>query len=309
MYSYYTQYIIDCLKLNTISTLKQASAWAKQQLMKNRPRDKSNPQCDDLATVAIKQDDGAEVQETGTNGEGFNYQFESEGSLGGPETWTLDPPAIAPAGLSLSPTGLLSGILSQPGQFDYTVRLFDCCTPDGVAFPATLQVVEPFSSIPPLWVDPPLPPAIVGLNYVVPLDIQGGLPPYNVSIVHGTLPPGFAIVPEGPETILIVGFPEFPFESDITLQVQDNGFPQQVAIRNTTFEVVEPNPRPSSGADINYTGDVGPDDWALMADCMTGPVNPVPLMDLNVECQLSDLDGDQDIDLVDAEILFRAADQ
>lgn len=299
-YSYYTQYIIDCLKLGDITDLKEAAAWAKQQLKKNRKKDKSNPQCADLTATGVKQEEGAEAPSQRIKGQGVNYQFESEGAPPGPQTWVLDPPGLPPPGLTLDSSGLLFGTLIQAGQFDFSVRLFDCCSTDGYALPFTLQVLDPFSTAPPLTVDAEMPPALVNAPYHFPIAIEGGNPPYQTQIVHGTLPPGFTMQPMGPNAGTIFGFSEAEFHSALTIQVQDSGVPPQLAIRNLDIDVVAANPRPSSYADIDYDGDVDPDDWALMADCMTGPVNAVPVDDLNAECFLSDMDGDLDIDLQDA---------
>ncbi|HRX84230.1 MAG TPA: C13 family peptidase, partial [Phycisphaerae bacterium] len=301
-YSFYTQYLIDCLKRAEITDLASAAAWAKQQLKKNRPRDKSNPQCQDLSAVGIQQDEGAEVPETGAKGEGFNYQFQAEGAPPGPLTWVLDPPALAPPGLSLAPTGLLAGVLLQAGQFDFSVRLLDCCTSNGVALPFTLQVLDAGSTAPPLTMDNEIAPALAGLPYAFPLAIEGGNPPYNVQIIYGALPPGFGLVPFGPEAGQIFGLGTEASESELTIQVQDSGVPPQFVVRNVDLSVVIANPRPIAPWDINYSGDIDASDWSLMEECMTGPVNIAPLADLAAECQRCDQDGDEDVDLLDASV-------
>ena len=61
----------------------------------------------------------------GTNGVAYSVQFTVSGALP-PHTWSLSPESSAlPPGLSLSSGGLISGVPSMSGTFDFAIRLTD----------------------------------------------------------------------------------------------------------------------------------------------------------------------------------------
>lgn len=250
-YSYYTNFILECLKLTSISTLKEAAAWAKIQLANDRPKDKSNPQCEDLSSIGIVQTDGGGPAETGTKGEGFSHQFEAEGIPAGSVTWSMDPPGIAPPGLTLTLDGQLSGVLEEAGQFDYVIRFTDCCTPNEATLLFTLTVTDPLPDAPsPLHVDTEFAPGLIAVDYNFPISISGGTPPYTVEIIEGSLPPEMLLDQGGATAGLTAGILFTEFSSDLTIQVIDNGLPDpQIALRNMVFSVTQGNPPPCPPSD------------------------------------------------------------
>src|SRR5204863_6508063 len=55
-------------------------------------------------------------------GQPYSFQFTAQG--GGTQTWTVESGAL-PAGLTLNPSGLLSGTPATSGDFTFTVRVVD----------------------------------------------------------------------------------------------------------------------------------------------------------------------------------------
>jgi hypothetical protein len=106
-----------------------------------------------------------------------------------PFTFSVSVGALPP-GLTLSPTGLLSGTPTATGSFAFTVHVADAggCPGDraysvGIACPPF--AVQPSS----------LPDAQVGVLYQQTLTVTGGLPPIAWSVSAGALPAGLALNP------------------------------------------------------------------------------------------------------------------
>jgi hypothetical protein len=97
-----------------------------------------------------------------------------------------------PAGLSLSPSGVLSGTPASAGQAFFTVGVTDsqgCTGAIGYFFTMTCSAV----SITPAS----LPAGQVGAAYAQTISGTGGKAPYRVSLASGTLPPGLMLSPAG----------------------------------------------------------------------------------------------------------------
>jgi len=120
--------------------------------------------------------------------EGRAYPPTTLAGAGGrpPYTWALAA-GVLPAGLTLTPAGLLSGNLAAgiAGNYPVTLRATD------LAGTATTRaytiVVRPAVQI----TTDELPEGAVGAPYDAPLDAQGGLPPYGWA--GAGLPPGLAV--------------------------------------------------------------------------------------------------------------------
>ncbi|MFT3836818.1 MAG: CARDB domain-containing protein [Myxococcaceae bacterium] len=105
-----------------------------------------------------------------------NYQVALV-AVGGkpPYTWTLNSDSVLPAGLALSPDGLLEGRAAQAGDFPFSVTLTDA---DGTTAAKDLQVsvVNPANLAIALHA---LPTAYLKSSYLVPLAAVGGKAPYT----------------------------------------------------------------------------------------------------------------------------------
>ncbi len=82
-----------------------------------------------------------------------------------------------PPGLAFSNTGTLSGISSVAATYAIGVVVVD--SKNKSAAGSFVLVVSPGAAPPPLTINPALPSGTVGQPYNVPLQIQGGTPPYH----------------------------------------------------------------------------------------------------------------------------------
>jgi hypothetical protein len=126
-----------------------------------------------------------------------------------------------PAGLSLSPTGLLSGTPTTPGTYQFGVGVFDSRAQDANSVSDfrmyTLVVREAVP--PPVFItDALLPMGEVGTPYQAKLEATGGVAPLSFEVGVGELPPGLGI---NPQTGVISGTPTSVTEFTFPAQVVD----------------------------------------------------------------------------------------
>lgn len=128
-----------------------------------------------------------------------------------PYTWTISAGSL-PAGLSLSSAGLLSGMPTAPGTFDFTVKVTDATA--GTAT-ASLQItIDPA----PLTVTTTtLQNGQVGAAYSVTLAASGGTTPYTWTVSSGSLPGGLSLSSSG----LLSGPPSGAGTFSFTAKVTD----------------------------------------------------------------------------------------
>ena len=142
-----------------------------------------------------------------------------------------------PSGLTLSPTGTLSGIPAAAGTYSLQVRITDAAN---VSITVPLQLV--------VWLDQrtltlddwTLSGLVSGFPIQLPLPLTGGRGPYTTKLAAGALPPGlrFAAAASSPAPAL-VGTPWFAGSTVIDLQVTDaNG----ISARRTYTLTVEEAP-------------------------------------------------------------------
>jgi hypothetical protein len=106
-----------------------------------------------------------------------------------PYTWV----GVAPFGLTLSSTGLLSGTPTGAGSTTITVTLTDSSKPS-----LTVTASVPFTVIRPLIISTTTTPRwLVGTPSITALVAQGGATPYNWKVSGGSLPPGLTLSTDG----------------------------------------------------------------------------------------------------------------
>lgn len=146
----------------------------------------------------------------GTSGAPYSQSITASGSSG-PFVYTVSAGAL-PAGLSLSPAGLLSGTPLANGTFNFTVR----ATETGGCYGErayTLVLTCPTITLAPVF----LPDAVVGEDYNTPIVASAGVAPVVYSITAGTLPDGLLLTPAG----LLGGTPVTAGTSVFTISATD----------------------------------------------------------------------------------------
>ena len=132
----------------------------------------------------------------------------------GPYAWSVSSGSL-PAGISLSPSGVLSGTPTATGTFSFTVKVTDAdgqSATQATSISISAGVSTTFSA----------PPAAVkGAPYSVTLTATGGTTPYTWSVNAGTLPPGLTLSSAG----VLAGTPttagSYPFSVNVI--DQNNG--------------------------------------------------------------------------------------
>jgi hypothetical protein len=121
-----------------------------------------------------------------------------------------------PAGLTMSPTGLISGTPTQAGLFQFTLDISQPNGPRGTSM-GDLQVTNAQPGV--LTISPAtLPGGTAGVAYSQQLTSTGGTGTVNYLLSSGTLPAGLALSPTG----LISGTPASTGASSFTVSATDS---------------------------------------------------------------------------------------
>lgn len=152
-----------------------------------------------------------------------------------------------PAGLTLTPGGVLSGTPTASGSFNITVTATDALGFTG-SQAYTLVVNAPVLTVTPAT----LPAADMGLPYSQPLSTTGGIAPYAYAITAGALPTGLTL---NPTTGLISGTPTVSGSFSVTIRVTDSttGTPGLTSV--TYVLAVAARPDPAADAEVRGLND------------------------------------------------------
>ncbi|WP_321472203.1 Ig domain-containing protein [uncultured Paludibaculum sp.] len=181
---------------------------------------------------------------------GLPYVVNLTASGGSPSySWTLESGSLPP-GLSLSPSGALSGTPFAGGTFTFTVRATDTASAT-----ATQVFAISISSLLTITTNSTLPGGAVGSSYTAPLAVVGGAAPHTWTIISGQLPAGLSLSSAG----LISGTPTASGLSNFTVKVQDAGL--NLATQSFTLTIglgltvttVSPLPTGVAGSAYQYT--------------------------------------------------------
>jgi subtilisin family serine protease len=149
----------------------------------------------------------------GQVGESYNTTLRASGGQA-PYVWSISAGSL-PDGLTLDlNTGSISGVTGTYGLSTFTVQVQDANLATGTENlsitinpePLTIQTVS-------------LQDAQFNQNYNQILQANGGMPPYNWSIVSGVLPPGLSLYPNG----TISGTPTQQWKYTFTVEVSATG--------------------------------------------------------------------------------------
>ncbi|WP_051670000.1 putative Ig domain-containing protein [Bryobacter aggregatus] len=119
-----------------------------------------------------------------------------------------------PPGLSISSTGLISGLPSNGGTYNFFIRATDS-TPNPMAAQASFSIVVAGTG--PRIIVSSLPTGTLSQAYSGSLIAQGGTAPYSFSVVNGSLPSGLTLSANG----AISGTPTASGISTVTVRVTD----------------------------------------------------------------------------------------
>ena len=134
-------------------------------------------------------------------------------------TWSLTAGSL-PAGLTLSPTGAISGTPTASGTSSFTATVSDSSTPV-LTKSISLSVTVAAAVAPLTIVRPSLEHAQIGTAYAATLQATGGTPAYTWSTTAGSLPAGLTLSPTG----AISGTPTSSGRSRFTATVTDSSTP------------------------------------------------------------------------------------
>lgn len=134
----------------------------------------------------------------------------SNPEVGWPVIWDVTKGSL-PNGLTLSPSGLISGTPTGADLKTFTVRAREPFRRSGekeltLTVATTLQATSSFK------------PGEVGVNYASKVSASGGIPPYAYKLASGTLPAGLAL---DEKTGAVTGTPEEAGAVAVTFSVTD----------------------------------------------------------------------------------------
>jgi uncharacterized protein YhjY with autotransporter beta-barrel domain len=126
-----------------------------------------------------------------TRGFAVSTSFAASGGVA-PYSYALAPGSSLPTGVTLSPAGVLGGVPTQTGTFNFTVRATDSATGTGPYVgqqAVTLTVNGAVISLTPAN----LPDVLEGRPYAQALTASGGVGPYTFAVSGGALPEGVTL--------------------------------------------------------------------------------------------------------------------
>jgi hypothetical protein len=184
-----------------------------------------------------------------------------------PYTWSIVSGSL-PGGLTLSPSGLISGIAIPVGTFNFTAAVTDT---NGASTQRALSIrvvsginVSSCSAT----------TSEVGLVFDSPVLASGGSPPYAWSVSAGSLPPGLTLDPASGE---ISGTPSQAGSAQFSVDVRDStnhGASRQCSIDVAAALAISTSSLSSAASSSNYsdaiatTGGVPPYVWSTTAGAL-----------------------------------------
>ncbi|MEM3428224.1 MAG: putative Ig domain-containing protein, partial [Nitrososphaerales archaeon] len=161
----------------------------------------------------------------GTTGQSYSQTLQATGGTGTGYTWSLYSGSLPP-GLTLSPSGVLSGTPTTAGPYTFTVKVTDSANnyaTKSFSITITSNLTITTSS---------LPNGTVGQSYSVSLSATGGYGSYTWSVISGGLPNGVNL---NSSTGQISGTPTNAGPCNVTIQVKDSG--NNIATKDFSFTI------------------------------------------------------------------------
>jgi subtilisin family serine protease len=202
----------------------------------------------------------------GVNGQSYSASLSSSGGKA-PVSWSLAR-GLLPAGLTLGPSGTISGTPSATGTSNVMVQATDSGTPARTATKSlSITVVDPL-----VITTSSLPDGTVGASYSQTVSASGGQMPYSWTLASGSgpLPPGLSL---GASSGTISGTPTSAGSYSFTVQVADSsqsdtqvlsitvGAAPPPAVAITTTSLPQGRVGVSYSATVTATGGTGGYTW------------------------------------------------
>jgi Putative Ig domain len=161
------------------------------------------------------------------------YMVTFQASGGTPSyTWSLALGSALPAGLTLSPSGVLQG-KPQVGQYTFNIQVVDSSSPQ-VSVQQTFMLTVAAAGSFTITTPSPLPAATIGTLYSVNLAVSGGTQPYMWSLTSGSvLPNNLTLSTSG----ALTGTPTTAGQYTFTIQVTDSSSPALMAQQTFSLTV------------------------------------------------------------------------
>jgi Putative Ig domain len=204
----------------------------------------------------------------GTVGTPYSQTFQSAGTSTAPYTWSLASGTLPP-GLTLLPSGVLSGIPTTAGKFKIKIRVVDSSAPQKTVQKDFDLTIDPL--VLSMTTTSPLPAGTVGTSYTQTFTATGGTTPYTWSREAGSLPAGLTFTAGG----TLSGTPTAGGSFNFTIRVTDSGATPQNVQKVFSLSIATPvsittnSTLPSGVEGTSYsqtlaaTGGTAPYTWAL----------------------------------------------
>ena len=173
----------------------------------------------------------------GAVGLAYSQQFSTSGGTA-PYTYSLDSGSL-PGGLTLSPSGLLSGTPSAQGSFTFTMKSQDSTTiSTGGQWFVAPSITVVIAAAPTVVVAPTSLPggATVGSAYSTTITASGAVSPYTFTISAGALPAGMTLSTAG----VLSGTPTAGGTFNFTVEATDSSGTPQSGTRAYALTVAAP---------------------------------------------------------------------
>jgi hypothetical protein len=170
----------------------------------------------------------------GTNGAAYSNLLQASGGTG-PYNWTITSGSL-PTGVSLVPTGIITGTPTANGSFNFTAMAGDASNPAQTK-PVSLSIVIVAAGSPLAISTTSLSAGVTNASFSSSLNATGGTAPYTWSISSGALPAGLNLAPA---TGIISGTPTAIGTTSPTFTVTDSSSPVQVKSTTLPLTIAAP---------------------------------------------------------------------
>jgi hypothetical protein len=184
-----------------------------------------------------------------------------------------------PQGLTLTPTGVLSGIPIIAGSYGFTAQVTDGV---GTVVVRNLNLEVTVSSALSITTAAALPNGVVNISYLQQLNATGGQAPYTWTLMAGSLPAGILISTSG----LLSGTPQVAATSVFTMLVRDatgaTATREFTLVIGTGITVTSPAALPPGVVGLPYsytltaTGGTGQYSWTLFSGALPQGLSLAP---------------------------------